>query len=166
MPQAEKATGIVPATWSAVPARRPDPVKVTGRETPFSSRRPAAVTLIVAPVVKAGPSVTGRVSVNVASGYRPVCRLLTTCGAGLPLTLTVVRSTAKTALVSRPPDTVRVPVTADVRPNVSLLKPSTVSLTRKPAAEPAATCHWPSSGPAARRGGRRAGPVPPGWAEA
>ena len=40
-----------------------------------------------------------------------------------------------------------VPVTSPVRPVTSLLKPMTVSRTRKPATEPAATRQVPSSGP-------------------
>ena len=98
---------------------------------------------------------TGAIRVNVASGYCPVRRLPATCGCGLPSTVIAPRSTRTTALVTRLPAMTTVPVTALVRPTASLLMPSELSRTRKPAIEPFATTQLPSSG----RAGAAAGPV-------
>jgi len=68
MSQAENVMGIDPAAWSADPSRRPVTDKVTSCETPRSVRSPMPVVVTVAPEAKAGSSVTGRASVNVATG--------------------------------------------------------------------------------------------------
>src|ERR1039457_3555952 len=66
----------------------------------------------------------------------------------LPADLMAVRPMRNAAAVTFGPETAMVPVTACVRPTVSLLIPRAVSWTRKPATEPAATSHVPARGPA------------------
>src|SRR5512135_2837582 len=84
MSQREKATGIVPAISRAVPSRRPDTVRVTGRVTPFRLSRPGAVTLTVPPVPSEEPNAAGLARATVATGNRAVRRLVTNCGGILP----------------------------------------------------------------------------------
>ena len=56
------------------------------------------------------------------------------------------------APVTRSPAMAMVPLTAVVRPTVSLLIPKAVSGTRKPATEPAETAQWPSRVPSGADG--------------
>src|ERR1017187_9597967 len=148
MPQPENAMGIDPATCSAEPLRRPEIVTVTRCEIPRMVSWPVAVAVMVAPEANAEPRVTGWVRVNVATGYCRVPRLVANCGCVFPPTVMAVRPMRNAAAVTFGPETAMVPVTACVRPTVSLLIPRAVSWTRKPATEPAATSHVPARGPA------------------
>ena len=106
--------GIDPAARSAVPSRRAESVTGTGWVVPRSVRRQVAATVMVAPEVNAGRSVTGRASVMVAVGYCVVSRLRATCGAVLPATVMLARSMRNTAWVTCPREMTMVPVTASV----------------------------------------------------
>ena len=72
--------GSIQRARSAVPSRRAEIVTVTSRVIPRSVRRLVTVTVMVAPEVNAGRSLTGRASVMVAPGYSVVWRLRANCG--------------------------------------------------------------------------------------
>ena len=80
MSQRENVTGIDPATCSADPSLRPDTVTTTGREIPCIARRPMTRSVTVVPEAKAAFSVTGLVSVTIATGSVLVSRLFANCG--------------------------------------------------------------------------------------
>ena len=68
MAQRASVMGIDPAACSAVPFRRAASVTVTSLVVPRSVRLPGARTVMVAPEVNAGGSVTWRASVMAAPG--------------------------------------------------------------------------------------------------
>ena len=86
MPQRENVTGIDPATCSADPSLRPDTVTTTGREIPCIARRPVTRSVTVGPEAKPAFSVTGLVSVTIATGSLLVSRLFANCGCVFPPT--------------------------------------------------------------------------------
>src|ERR1700733_2589411 len=145
MPQRANATGMDPAACRPGPDRGTERVTVTGRATPRIESWPTAVTRMIAPEMKPGPRLAGRVRANVATGSALVSRLVANCGCGFPETVTAVRSTRSVARITWSPESTIVPVTARVRPTTSLLKPSALSGTRNPATDPAATFQVPSA---------------------
>lgn len=84
-----------------------------------------------------GKSGTERASTKVAAGNLRVSRLLASCGSVLAPTLMPTRAMRKAAWVTRPPETMMVPVTPVVLPTTSLLMPKALSGTRNPATDPA-----------------------------
>jgi hypothetical protein len=147
MSQREKVTGIDPATCSEGPSLRPETVMTTGREIPCIARRPVTRSVTVAPEAKAAFSLTGRVSVTVANGCLLVPRLSANWGCAFPPAFMLVRPIRNAPPVTRSPEITMTPVTALVRPTVSLLMPRALSRTRNPASEPAAATQVPSREP-------------------